>query len=221
MPETSSTPTPPWVLLDTIEVDKNERVQCQCKGCGKGIYAAIHMIQLPSGEIQCWGNRCYAREAGLAGFPRMEPLYSGFNGRKLTEEEREWLRTNRDRLIAKFKAEHEEKLRRQEEERQAEESRIAQASIRPIRSFLAAAPVLAQPPAPLPLIRRSSLPTVKPPPIDYNQTQSREPMHDPRYQQIREQKVQDWLRKGIDLTTVSQYHSLIENCLRDYRRDRY
>jgi len=49
-----------WVLLAIISVDKADRVQCQCKGCGQGIYAAVHMVALPDGEIQCWGSDCYA-----------------------------------------------------------------------------------------------------------------------------------------------------------------
>lgn len=105
----------PWALLAIIVVDPTRKVQCQCKGCGHGIYAAIHMVQLPDEEIQCWGSDCYAREAGLAGVSVMKPLYSGAGGHKLTDQEREWLDNNRIRLITEFKAQHDELLRRQEE----------------------------------------------------------------------------------------------------------
>jgi hypothetical protein len=127
MSKPSSSPDSAWILLDVIAVDQTRRVQCQCKRCGHSIYAAIHMVQLPTGEVQCWGQDCYEREAGLAGLLGMKPVYSGFGGRKLTDEEREWLSNNRDRLIAEFKAKHEELLRRQEEARRAEEARQAQA----------------------------------------------------------------------------------------------
>src|SRR5690242_16794530 len=48
----------PFILLRIIEVDPADRVQCQCKGCGHGIYAAIHMVLLPDDEVECWGSDC-------------------------------------------------------------------------------------------------------------------------------------------------------------------
>jgi hypothetical protein len=177
-----STPSlPPWTLLAVIGVDKKAEVQCQCKACGHRIFAAIHMIQLPDGEIKCWGSDCYAREAGLANLRHMKPLYPGVNGRRLTDEERAMLTHNRDQLLAQFKAEYEAKLRRQEEEahrRQEEDQQVAEAarpvsearkaSADPVVSFLdgmvetSPAPSLSTMPP-----RHPSLPNFRPPPVDY------------------------------------------------------
>jgi hypothetical protein len=109
-----------WVFLAIIAVDKADRVQCQCNGCGKGIFAAIHMVALPDNEIQCWGSDCYAYEAGLAHVSAMKPMFPFLNGRRLTEAEREQLRSNRQRLVEQFKAQHEAELLRLEEARQAD-----------------------------------------------------------------------------------------------------
>ena len=96
-------------LLAVFRVEWSDRVQCQCNGCGQTIYAAIHMIRLPDGELQCWGSDCYRRERG-ATESRDQPIYSGVNGRPLTTEERAILLTNRDELIARFKAEEEARI---------------------------------------------------------------------------------------------------------------
>ena len=114
MSEPFSPITPPWDLLLIVAVDRSRRVQCQCKGCGQSIYASIHVVQLATGEIQCWGGDCYKREAGLAGVPGMKPRYSESRGQKLTDEERELLSNNRSRLIAEFKQRHEEARRAEE-----------------------------------------------------------------------------------------------------------
>ena len=208
--------SPPWLLLAVIGVDKVDRVQCQCKGCGHGIYAAIHMVRSPGGEIQCWGSDCYAREVGLAQRPHAEPLYHGVNGRKLTEAERELLRTNRERLLAAFKAEHDEKLRQQEQARLAVEARRAQEAIARTEQDSAAAEE--ETPSPALPEWRSRLPRLTLPSVDYTRPGPGEPMDDPRYREIRGRKIEDWLRQGIDLKKFNHYKSLIENCLHEYRR---
>ena len=122
---------PTWVLLGVIAVERHDRVQCQCKGCGHTIYARIHMIQWSDGNIECWGRDCYSRELGRTPLGRqMEAVYAGLNGRKLTPEEREMLRTNRERLIAAFRAEQEAAERRQEEERKTKEEKEARVAER-------------------------------------------------------------------------------------------
>ena len=32
-----------WQLLVRLEIDKSRRVQCQCRGCGKTVYADVHI----------------------------------------------------------------------------------------------------------------------------------------------------------------------------------
>ncbi|MEM7346086.1 MAG: hypothetical protein AAF485_17745 [Chloroflexota bacterium] len=91
-----------WQLLVRVELDKSRRVQCQCRGCGRTVYADVHMIQWPDGEIACWGSRCFEREMGIAGRD-LQAVYSRVNGRKLTEAERDLLDANREALIALIK----------------------------------------------------------------------------------------------------------------------
>lgn len=96
-----------WQLLVRLEIDKSRRVQCQCRGCGKTVYADVHIVQWPDGEIACWGSRCFEREMGIAG-KKLQAVYSRVNGRKLTNEERDLLDANRETLIALIKGIEEE-----------------------------------------------------------------------------------------------------------------
>ena len=96
-----------WRLLVRVEIDKSRRVQCQCRGCGKTVYADVHIIQWPDGEIACWGSRCFEREMGVAG-RKLQAVYSRVNGRKLTDEERDLLDANREALLALLKGVEEE-----------------------------------------------------------------------------------------------------------------
>ena len=130
MSDQTPTPSRTWMLLAVIAVDKTERVQCECNGCGQGIYAAIHMVELPNAEIQCWGSNCYAREVGLACTSHLKPLFPGVNGRRLTDTEREQLRINRQQLVANFKAEFEDEQRRVDQARVAAATWEAKASTR-------------------------------------------------------------------------------------------
>lgn len=217
--------TLPFTLLAIVSVSENERVQCQHPGCGHGVYAAIHMV-LVNDDIQCWGSTCYGHEAGMIIGQPMKALYPSLGGRKLTSEERALLQTNRDLLIEHFKAEHEEKIRQEQEALRVEEARRAETEAKrlanPIEEFFAAqSPSVSslKPQAPFTLTRiRHPLPTMKIPAADYNKPQPREPMDDPRYRAIREDKIKQWLRRGIDLTRQLHYSSLIDNCLQDYER---
>lgn len=103
-----------WELLAIFRVEWTDRVQCQCNGCGQTIYAAIHMIRLPDGELQCWGSDCYRRERGHRATHDL-PTYSALGGRPLTPEEREMLLTNRDQLIARFEADQQARVAAEEE----------------------------------------------------------------------------------------------------------
>ena len=96
-----------WQLLVRVEIDKSRRVQCQCRGCGKTVYADVHLVQWPDGEIACWGSRCFEREMGIVG-KELQAVYSRVNGRKLTDAERDLLDANREALIAQIKGIEEE-----------------------------------------------------------------------------------------------------------------
>lgn len=107
-----------WQLLVRLEIDESRRVQCQCLGCGKSVYADVHIIQWPDGEIACWGSRCFEREMGIAG-KKLQAVYSRVNGRKLTDEERDLLDANREALIARIKGIEEEIVQAEKRREQA------------------------------------------------------------------------------------------------------
>jgi len=98
-----------WSLIGIIEVAQSDRVQCQCNDCGQPVYKRIHMILWPQGRIECWGSECFAREMGLThdGY-KVVPLYTGRTVRRLTNQERELLSSNRDELIELFRQEWEQ-----------------------------------------------------------------------------------------------------------------
>jgi hypothetical protein len=56
--------TPDWYLAAVFEVDREHRVQCQCKGCGRSVYRRVHMIVRHGDDVECWGSRCYRKELG-------------------------------------------------------------------------------------------------------------------------------------------------------------
>lgn len=112
----------PWHLAAVIEVPYDDRIQCQCKGCGHIVYKRVHLIVWIDGRIECWGQDCYARELGITRQGRTaKPIYDLGGRRKLTEEERELLKDNREQLIAKFQ--EEQQKREQQIEEQAERER--------------------------------------------------------------------------------------------------
>ena len=47
-------------LLAIVEVDKKKRVQCGQRGCGHGVYKAIHIVQDDDGLLVL-GSTCYAK----------------------------------------------------------------------------------------------------------------------------------------------------------------
>jgi hypothetical protein len=116
---------PLWQLAAVVAVPREERIQCQCKGCGHTIWRQIHVIQWTDGRIECWGQECYKRELGptaVGGASRA--IYDSVGGRELTLEERELLTNNREHLIARLREEQEKTLqaeREREQERQRRE----------------------------------------------------------------------------------------------------
>ena len=110
-------PTHPWTLAEIVEVDRANRVQCQCNGCGQAVFKRVHLIVWEDGRIECWGSECFKRELGLG--KAVGSLYGSGGGRRLTPEEREMLIHNRERLIAWFKADHQRRLLEERERAEA------------------------------------------------------------------------------------------------------
>jgi len=94
----------PWNLAAIISVDRQHRVQCQCRGCGHAVFARVHLIVGQAEEIECWGSTCYERELGvMAEQLGIKPAYTSSGGRRLTDEERALLTQNREALIERFR----------------------------------------------------------------------------------------------------------------------
>jgi hypothetical protein len=179
------------------------------------------MMMLPDKKIHVWGQVCYAREFIACNWARTEPLYNGGGSRKLTEEERELLRSNREQLVARFQHEWELEQKQKEEETmrafQAETIKSTpESSAGFVEAFLAAAQPKQSTGSEFAPTIPPRLPATRPAPIDYMRPRSKEPMDDPRYRKIRDEKIRDWQRKGINLEAAHHFGSLVANCLRDY-----
>ena len=93
-----------WELAAVVEVEHEDRVQCQCNGCGHVVFKRVHLMVWEDGRIECWGSDCFKREhAGSKNFDGVPS--NGGSGRKLTPEERAMLTNNREQLVAQFRAE--------------------------------------------------------------------------------------------------------------------
>lgn len=207
-----------WILAAIVEVDHADRIQCQCKGCGQTVFRRVHVIAFPNGDIECWGSTCYDRELG-SHRGRVEPLYSSVQGRRLTEQEREWLKGNRDKLIAEFRAAKEQKLAaiaeraaraKAEADRVAEQERLrleeaARAFAQERRAWTPDEP---------PRRSRQSVPS---PQVRFGP----EPMHDPLYREIRDKLAARWAAQRIDIERPGQKAMFLENVRAEYDRRRF
>ena len=205
-----------WQLMAIVSVDKTARVQCQCRGCGLGVYRAIHMIQWPSAGIECWGGQCYKRELGSAAQERgVEPMFSMPNGRQLTDAEREMLANNRDDLIAWFRAQQEQSERERAAEEAVERARIERQEAAQWAAYEQrsrdSAPVRPQAAKPHRARRDAAGAPTRPSP---------EPANDPRYVAIRQRLEARWRANGIDPESTEGRRSLVENALSQYDRGR-
>ena len=117
-------------LLAVVEVAQDERVRCQAAGCKHSVYKRIHIVA-ENGVTQVYGSECFKRLFGQTALHQVSPKYGGGEGRKLTDEERQWLVENTERLIAHFEAEHQAQLERMA---QAAAALRAQATARPVQA---------------------------------------------------------------------------------------
>jgi hypothetical protein len=102
--ESIDLPRPTAYLLAVVEVDKNDRIQCQVAGCGRSVYKRIHVV-LSGLEFQVLGSECYQRLYGQDGQIVATPQYGPGTGRLLTAEERMVLVENTARFIETLEAE--------------------------------------------------------------------------------------------------------------------
>ncbi|CAM3798161.1 hypothetical protein [Parendozoicomonas haliclonae] len=91
-------------LLAIIEVDKNNKVLCGAPECKRSIFKRIHVIR-ENGKINILGEKCFIGIHGKT-LGKEKPKLTGNTYRKLTEEERELLLLNTEKLIEKLEHEY-------------------------------------------------------------------------------------------------------------------
>lgn len=92
-------------LMAVVEVDKADRVVCQAHGCGHSVYKRIHVVR-DSGQTIVIGSECFKRLYGGMDRVNQSPAFGSSEGRRLTEDERQALLENTERLVAQLEAEH-------------------------------------------------------------------------------------------------------------------
>jgi hypothetical protein len=75
-------------LLFVASVDESRKLVCQAPGCGRAIAKAVHVIRDLTGAIWVVGSGCYATLSGHEQATRQGAVIEGFDGRRLTTEER-------------------------------------------------------------------------------------------------------------------------------------
>jgi len=98
-------------LLAVVEVPSEDRVRCQSTGCNHPVYRRIHVVRENS-VVRVYGSECFKKLfVGLPVASSM-PHYTSSEGRHLTEEERQLLIENTERLIQQFESEYQTELAR-------------------------------------------------------------------------------------------------------------
>jgi hypothetical protein len=90
-------------LVAIVEVEKADRIICQARACGHGVYRRIHIV-LVDGQFTLLGSDCFQRLYGAAKKAYI-PYYQWHEGRRLTDEERQRLMQNTVEFIAQLEAE--------------------------------------------------------------------------------------------------------------------
>lgn len=98
-------------LLAIVEVPSEDRVRCQSTGCNHPVYRRIHVVRENS-VVRVYGSECFKKL--FIGLPVASsiPQYTSSDGRHLTEEERQLLIENTERLIQRFESEYQTELAR-------------------------------------------------------------------------------------------------------------
>ncbi|MFB3431813.1 MAG: hypothetical protein ABL309_12900 [Phycisphaerales bacterium] len=209
----------PWYLAEVIEVAQEKAVQCQRRGCGRRVYRAVHIVIWANGRIETWGGDCFQDRLAKNALPeQLKPRWSvGGGGRRLTDEERTMLDTNREELIQWFEEQWNiERLRQEEEAKTAAELAEKLEAEREARIR----EQLAKDANDIAYRKSGSLRPASQFAKVYPQRQShsiREPK-DPRYFEIKKQLETAWRNSGQSLTGDYQQRIFIENAIARYRR---
>lgn len=91
-------------LLTIVRVDEEHKLVCQAPGCGRGIYAAVHVIRDETGAVHVVGSDCYLKLMGHEKATEEGPAFGGWDGRRLTEEERNAMLADTAAFVARMEA---------------------------------------------------------------------------------------------------------------------
>ena len=106
-------------LLAVIEVPYESRVCCMAPSCGHSVYKRIHIVR-QSGQLLILGSSCFSRIYAGQALATSSPRLTSTAGRQLTQEERDLLAGNTERLIEKFEIDQQTETKRRDlEQRQA------------------------------------------------------------------------------------------------------
>ena len=117
-------------LLAVVEVSRDDRVRCQSTGCNHPVFRRIHVVRENS-AIRVYGSECFKKL--FVGFSVVSstPQYTSSDGRHLTDEERQLLIENTERLIQQFATEYQEELARKAELEAARPAPVLKPSLPP------------------------------------------------------------------------------------------
>ena len=99
-------------LLAVVEVPHDDRVRCQAAGCNHSVFRRIHVVREHS-VVRVYGSECFKHL--FVGLPvaSSTPRYTSSEGRRLTEDERQLLIENTERLVQQFESEYQAELARE------------------------------------------------------------------------------------------------------------
>lgn len=118
-------------LLFVASVDESRKLVCQAPGCGRAIAKAVHVIRDLTGAIRVVGSACYGKLSGHDQATKQGAVIAGFDGRRLTPEERALMLADTAAFVASVEARlaAERVATQQAEERvQAEAQRLREQS---------------------------------------------------------------------------------------------
>jgi len=101
-------------LLAVVEVPRDDRVRCQSTGCNHPVFRRIHVVRENS-AIRVYGSECFKKLFAGFSVASSTPQYTSSDGRHLTDEERQLLIANTERLIKQFETEYQAELARKAE----------------------------------------------------------------------------------------------------------
>lgn len=91
-------------LMFVASVDESRKLVCQAPGCGRAIAKAVHVIRDSAGAIRVIGSGCFGKLSGNEQATRDGPTIAGFDGRRLTPEERALMIADTAAFVASVEA---------------------------------------------------------------------------------------------------------------------